>query len=911
MPYILIFVIVSALLGMLIGLWKGARKKIAGIAATILSVIISLIIAPLIVKLAVTEETVHALIELAGFTAQYNELVAASPAVSELILGIPVALVAPLIFLPVYALFRLIFRIIAGAISKSLFTKNNWEISRTIGLPLGLVQGALSAMVFVVILAGLVSTVNNVTDTVLAQESEQLAEVQESVAEIDQYVNIFANDPIVKALDNTNFIYESLNSFKFADEKVVLKNEIKSITDAGINLLPLAENTEITTWSEAEFKALDAFVEKFGESKVLPEVSSEILAAACSKWADGEAFMGINPPRADDNINPLLVALYASFRNSTADTITVDMGTLVDILEIAGRHELLSGNTDNIMSKLSGTLITELLNVISTNERFSILIPEITNLSMRMLASTIKLPANVGEVYNNVTSSISTDLNAFLSGEKNEDAAKEFKASVTTSLKNNGIEVSEEVADLVADTMVTAFAEKETVTQEDVQKYFEDYANVYEAVENMQTNDSLSADGPVKLANTTKTGIASANYDYEKMSYDEKIAALASIGLLDFYQTKFDLSSAGNILSNGMTAEQFVNYILAIYNSVSENFEKISALGASETNPLISLKSAETVKTTKTTAEDLLVNTEEYQLNEKDIQNIAEGFENIASFVESFTAIEGSVSLDNIADLDLESVGKALDLLQDTDLLGDKIGAVADTLVSEMTGTDISISEKIESGDASFESLMTTVKNTSTVIGNLSNSDCTDEEKEAAILDLLLNITPETSDVISEIVTEDFMVQFGIPANYASVSAKALKIALIEMANLSEADHDVEAAKLKHLFELASSAGSTGKPMIGENGVFKSENDIIDMIVESKVAFATISSISTDKDGNFTKDALGIAKSMSASDKASLEKTITDYYKAEKATASASQLAELAQKLNMIATLFDLSITLK
>lgn len=909
MPYVLIFVLICAVLGMLIGLWKGPRKKIAGITAILLSAIISLLITPPILKLFITDNTVATVVELLNFTAQYNELIAASPSVAELITGIPVALAAPLVFLPIYALFRIIFRIAAGIISKILFEKKNWTIANVIGMPLGFVQGALAAMVVVVIFAGFVSTVNNVTDTILAQDSEQLVEVQEPIAEIDEYVNIVANDPVVKMLENTNFIYDALNSFDFCDQKVVLKNEIQSITDATVHLIPLAENTEISTWSDAEYEALDAFVEKFGDSKVLPEVSSEILSAACAKWADGESFMGIEPPKADDSINPLLIALYATFRTSTSDTIVLDMETLVDILEIAGRHELLSGNTDNILSKLSGSLISELLTTISSNERFSALIPEVTNLSMRILASTIKLPANTGEVYNNITSSISTDLNSFLNGEKNDESANTFKKSVAASLKKNGVAVSDEVADLVADTMVTAFAEKETVTQEDVQKYFEDYATVYEAVESIQTNNSVSADAPVKLGSTTKNGSVAAYYDYEKMSYDEKIAAIAAIGILDNYQTKFDLSAADNILENGMTANQFANYLLAIYNSVSQNYQQISELGTSEDNPLISLKSSETLKTSKKTADDLMINSEKYTLSEKDINNIAEGFENIVSFVNSYTEIEGSVSLDNIADLDIEAVGKALDLLQDTDLLGDTVGAVADTLVSEITGADISISDKIESGDATFESLMTTVKNTSTVIGNISNNNCTEEEKEAAILDLLLNITPETSDIISEIVTEDFMVQFGIPSDYAFASANALKVALIEMAKLPEAEHNAEAAKLKHLFEIASSAGNSNKPLIGENGIFKSEKDIIDMVVESKVAFATISSISTDKNGNVVKDALGIAKSLSAENKASLEKTITEYYNTEKASMSSSQAAELAQKLNMISTLLDLNLT--
>ena len=104
-------------------------------------------------------------------------------------------------------------------------------------------------------------------------------------------------------------------------------------------------------------------------------------------------------------------------------------------------------------------------------------------------------------------------------------------------------------------------------------------------------------------------------------------------------------------------------------------------------------------------------------------------------------------------------------------MLGDKVGVVADALVSEMVGTNINVSEKVNEGGTSYESLMTTVKATSNVISNMSKEDCTDEEKEEAIVDLLLNLTEETSGIVSEIVTPDFMIDQGVPkANSESSS---------------------------------------------------------------------------------------------------------------------------------------------
>ena len=89
-------------------------------------------------------------------------------------------------------------------------------------------------MVIVAIVAGLALTLNNVTDTILSQDAEVLTEVKESVVPVDEAVNLLAEDPVAKMLDGGNFVYDTLTSFKFNEEKVVLGEEITSIVEAGV-----------------------------------------------------------------------------------------------------------------------------------------------------------------------------------------------------------------------------------------------------------------------------------------------------------------------------------------------------------------------------------------------------------------------------------------------------------------------------------------------------------------------------------------------------------------------------------------------------------------------------------------------------------------------------------------------------
>ena len=903
MPFVLIFILLVVAVDLLFGFLKGMRKVVAGIATIVLSAITSFILTPIILRAILTEELALMIVDTIGSGDAYSELIRVSPSLQDLMLGLPAAIVGPVLFISLYFFLRIIFRIIVGAVTKIIWKFNEKaKKSRLIGMGLGAIQGVLSSMVIVVVIAGLVCTVNNVTDIILEQESDQLEELQATVEDIDTYVNMVAEDPVVSILDNNNFVYDTLTSFEFGDDKVVLGEELTSIVEAGVYLTPLAESEGISDWSDDEFDSLDAFADRFGKSKILPQIFAEVVSSACVKWADGEEFLGMTPPETDPTITPLIDALYGSMSTSSRETISEDLGTVVDILRVIDKHGILSklgDDSEDIASYLNGAFVSDFMKSISGNKRFSVLIPEVTNLSMRMLASAMNLPENVGEVYDNITADLSAELNNALSS-GDEDSVQKFTENVASTLKDNGIEVTDEVADIVASNMITAFEGKENVTAEDVKEYFNDYAEIYSSFESSTTDTTSRDDGVVKLSAGSSDKRYALSIDYENLSHSEKISVLADLKLYDHFNSKYDISSEQNHLSNGMTAGKYLDYVFKIYNSINENYEKISELGDSTENPLISLKSAETIKTTVVTAEDLMVESGSYDLTEEEIENIANGFDQISKFIDSYQNIEGTVSIDNVSALNLEAAGTALDLFGSTSLLGNKVGAVADTLVSEVVGSNVNVSQKVSEGSTTYQSLMVTVKSTSNVISNMSKEDCSDEEKEEAIVDLLLNLTEENSYIVGEIVTDDFMIEQGVPQKNAPSSAKALRIALVEMAKLPEDEHDAEAAKLKYLFELTS-ASKGNKKMIGKDGVFETEADIVDMIVESKVSYVTMKEISVDENGEEVRDALGIANSLSDNERENLCNAIVDRYNEDNS---------VAYKLYYIILIYDLDLTL-
>ena len=98
----LITVMVFTVLGALLGLARGFKKSIVRIISVILSGILAYLLAAPIAKLFINENSIHSIVSALNFEETYNELVTASPALEELFAALPIAIVAPLVFLVLF-----------------------------------------------------------------------------------------------------------------------------------------------------------------------------------------------------------------------------------------------------------------------------------------------------------------------------------------------------------------------------------------------------------------------------------------------------------------------------------------------------------------------------------------------------------------------------------------------------------------------------------------------------------------------------------------------------------------------------------------------------------------------------------------------------------------------------------------
>lgn len=878
-----LFVIVSALVGALIGFLRGWKKSTVSLCATILAGVLSFALSTLITKIFINDSSIVKLFETINMMELYNELLSIGPALVELLEAIPTALVKPIVFLLLWGVIELIFIIPCAIVKKiSIIDVKEKSPIRLIGAPIGAIQGFILAIIPIFILAGYFNIVDKTVKNIEKQEQVEISDIES----VETYLSEIRDNPFISVVsgtkDKNNFVFNSLSRFKFRGEKISLTNELVVVSDSFMQLSEFTSEND--SFTEHEINALDNFVNKFGESKVLTEVGAEVISKACAKWSNDEQFLGIGFNGVDENIDPIIFALFDSMKESTSDTVKTDMKCFVEILRVFDEHGLLdtiSDNTDSFVNNLSGDFMSDLLTILSSNERFSVVVPEVTNLSIKMLGSALNLPENSGEVYDSITSNLSNALNEGL------DDTDKLAGDIHTALQAGGVEVTEDISKMLAVSMADAFSDHEgEITKEDVQKYFEDYAIVYEAAKSEMGDSASIKNDEITLSGDFSVG--SQNFT----SYEEALEKIANLGLLDYYGLAG--TNENDVLANGMKAGDFVKYIINIYNSVSDNADKLNENGAG----VLSLKSADDMITNKLTIDSLMLDKGSIELSPEDIQNISEGFESVIEFIGSVQNIEGGISLENIDQIDIELMGKALDSLKKTPLYSEAIDPIAGAVIENIVGSS-GVKDSLNE-NVSYEALMGTVKSTANVINKVKDTEASEDDKNKSMVELLETITPENADVVISIVNEEFMIAQGVDAEFAMATAKAFKAILREMALIEANERETEASKILSVFELVANMNEN---IYGQAGIFNSPDDVVSILLHSKVGYAAL----MDLTEGGSRDALGLASKISSSDKAIIVSELTAYYE----NVEQSQKANIAECFNAVGLLLNLDINLK
>ena len=965
--FALLVLVISALLG----LKRGTAKSIFKAGSAIVAAIFALLLAkPIALLFSGLSDKILDLIE--SKVENFADITSASPTLVALITKLPVALFTPILVGILYFIFKGIINLILKLSCKSLIKidpcnanpldanatedevksrKSKITGSKLIGMAIGIVPGAIAIFVILFPLAGYLNLASDTIEAISsvdATEASITSNVQtlnydSAINNVDDSFNDSSinndddnyNDSTtnnvediyndyIKPVDDNIFIkvvyavggktsFNAMTSFKIDGDKVVISDEIAICTSAVSDIKVLADKP-IKEYTDEQTQAINDLTDKFSDSVILPKITAELLSAAAEKWSNDESFMSMEKPALDETIDPLFSKMLDIFKTETDDTIKGDLDTLSSVFTILIDNDVLSSteNQEDLMDILAKEgLISSLLTTLCENDRMAILANEVTNMGVRAIATALKIPENSIAVQKEVVDQIKAQaISAITSDLPTEQKITTLSTQLNTIFTNNGMDVSADITPIIAETIISTFEGQTDITSEEINDYFVMLSAVYDEKAGGDTAVNQNVMSNFEYLSVTSDARVILCANNMTLSYDEFVT------LYNKNANKFTCDRYK--LKEGQTLED-------LYNQISKDLELI--LGAVEQivekgetvdpSALLSMASPESLKTSTTTIENLINNSDIAVINQgnasEEGSKLEAAMSKASAVISSVNAMnaakaEGKSTIESLQDFNFNALGEMLDILDSTAAFGGTTGTLAESALDQVTGQSSGLAGAMADSGTNFTTLFGTVGDTVGAIQNASDSTLSDEEKFVKIQELMNNLTPGSASIISKIITADLLVNQGVPAQYSEKTAEMIQTLFNEMAKVEAAEKEKEANAVKYLFDVGMSAkADSSTPLFGETGKIKDTNDFVTRCLDSVVVTNTLETTAINSDGTIIIDPIGIKEKVSDANQATLidalNKYISDNGIVAGATEEVKDIAALAAIFNIVTTI--------
>jgi len=862
--------VLFVLINVLIGLIRGIKKTIGSLAAIIISAILSAIITAIICNPSsgLVVSVMQTLEGLLGEGAIKD--VFAIEEIGEAISHYATMIAAPFVFLALYILLSIIVGIAVSIVVKFIppHEKPRAIIHRLGGVGVGLVCGLLVSLLILMPIVGVLDVV------VLVCQSDAVSAFDESGDITEMFEGAEDNGIYRFYSATTGWAYDSFASTVYNGERIYLKHDIEVILAVVGNLGTVAGDA--TSFGQEQVDALNAIVDDLDRSLLIKHTLAGIISEMATKWSQGEPFMGMESLDAGELLNPVMNTLFKILATSDETNIIADMHTLTAMIEVFIKHDLLSDpeNYEGMLEKFSGEgVIAELISVANSNPRTSFLADEIRQLSIRALATTIGIPQTPDERYNLLMDSIADTLNEsyFMSYLERLDYVEE---NVADALDEYGVEVDGQASVDIAESILADLGEVTALEGSDIREFFVIYA-----IANGNAGSSASVPGYAYLS--------SNNYEIV-VNPDGTI-------------------SVGDLV--------FENYNYANYLSSQAYLMGKRHIDIGDAS---SLYSAEAMKSSLITFEDILANVKKYSDcadPDAEAQKISDL---LATAIDIFKTEDGEEIDKNEV---IKKVGVLLDKMSDTEVFGANV--TADLLkgifqakeirgelglsIGEVNNFTDKMTQTAEGEDSSYTQTTQVVSSTVTVIEKLSDDTTTKEERKESTKDLLADMNPANAELMGNMTTPSMMIQYGAKEETAETVSNSVATLFSNMADYTpdtdseegQAKYDAEAEAVNTVLQLAmDSADSEANALFnsaegGEGRTGSTAEEFVDLLVNSQVVGQTLVT-TVYEDGN-TDNPYGVIPT--EEDQEVLNEELLKYYEANKDNGD----DQLMLKLNAVA----------
>lgn len=894
---------------------KTRIRSISVIACVVLAFVGTVIFKQTVLDPGFVKETILPLIS-SSVPAEAIDLINASTVLFETAIGLPVALITPLVFVALYTVLYILATVVYAIVmifvgrKAKKSEKNDVPYAEVRGLAWSLASAALSLVVVLLPVAFYGGLIDDSVDAI-AQSNLLDAETQAVVEDISkEFVDpIFESAPVqMFRMLGGDAMIDSMTVFTVKGETICINDEIATIAELVGEIVPLVNASNTGEWGAEEADRLVVIANTFSKSNFLTVVSSEAVYFLTDgivngdepmELADNELFGGL--------VNRLIVIVHDDAKNTKQ--FTANLNTIAEMASILIKGGVISNmeDTDALMDELAGgSTIKDVIIVLGKNSSMKYLIPEVTNIGIKAIASAIEVEEDADALYNELMNTIAADLNAV---RDLDDAAKvsELSPKLLKAFDDAGLVIDKQVIDLYSVAMIQGIlseAGDEEIVAEDVQSFFVTYAWGVEQFENgtMLISDARTDSAPAILARMI---LAISDLNVKDADFDATLAEiLEDNGFMMLHAKEGALYEA----VIGVTLKKNLDSAFAQPDSgvteydytIQEKFYTTSTVAST-----VALQSAQTMKEKSLLIfmDEIVIDVDEAAklITDETVQIEAEAiggiFSKAGSLMNDLSGEE--INIGTMA----TSVGSILNSFRNSISVGEErttnlfIAIIQSSMVRDTANMDIGTATQLgvkgtqknaDGTPVDYERTFKTISNTMDVLQNM-NSSTEEGMTQEALSTVLKDLNPQTAGMIESYITEERLTEdYGVSEEYSATAAPLISdvFGYMGSADMTEEECTQEAEALNDVMTLVTSASDKANSGESSETVFGGENSVLGKSADDTVAtFMASESIKHSLNNNADSlgdDPFGMGDMMvqdgETDEKKELEDAMKNYY---------------------------------
>lgn len=446
-------IFIGMALGMLRGFTKSWIRLIIIVASAVISYFVAGAIGGAIAKINIasmgvviageTATTVSKAVELALKSVSIiGELVQSSPTIASVITVLPIAIINLVMFDIIFFLINFLSWIIYLIVFAIVGKKRNGEEKpkrKLLGMLMSVIQSVFVFVVIFVPIMGLTYFVKEQIDyaknyngeleqssieqtasadayrnemIAFAEEQVQNPENSSAVGSTEQvkgYVTdlsdvwvfktlkVFGYDKLSMALSN------NLTKFEVNNVKTGLFDEFENVVKISVRVDRLfGNNRQMSSWTENDVKLLSEVVNKFFDSPIFGDITTELVNAGATKWTDAssedKSFLGVNKPQSSLDVQEVLDEFLYGLKSDNKEDLKNEFASVISAIDCLVKKDAIKlvSNSANITSFIdpikNSQIIADVLTSLSTGNALNRALPKVIQLGLNQMYKAVNVP---------------------------------------------------------------------------------------------------------------------------------------------------------------------------------------------------------------------------------------------------------------------------------------------------------------------------------------------------------------------------------------------------------------------------------------------------------------------------------------------------------------------------------------